>query len=839
MNCSRSAAISEYWQDGMVCGNGKTGVICWGSPYDEKYVFQNMDFLVPSEAPRYTPPEVSGELEEARQAVIHLDDSWNVHGREKTGMYCFHPGESLHIRSAAKPISGYGQWMDFNSGEIVTEYEDTSGKWCRRTFVSHIDDIVITKLGKSDRGEKVNIKLYVDDISELPKFGKTKHGIGPEIGIKYQKIVNPEKKYIGIIAHYPEFEGSERSESGFLVLSKIIIEGGTIKNTEDSVCEIEGADEVILLTKTTCLSQLGSLDAFSPALQSDIIDRYLDTLKAIAEKYTNEAAEFCYQSALIPHQDKQTRLFQAASISFSNTEDLQLSNEELLKKQKQTDNLLDAMVMRTYNLGRYAQISCSGYSVPRLCGLWTGEWNPGWRGAYTMDANVNLQVSGMNTGNIYDAGIGYIYFLLRQLPDWEENAAKVYGMKDALQIPVNTDGMRAMLVEYDQYYPFQYWNAGASWMLVPIFEFWQCFGNCQIPVNERISHLFSKKLLDLEEDVLRPLLLKTMNFWMQLCTPEYFMKADGSPCYQKGKKTLSAGEKYLIIPSYSPENRPKGYGSPIAANASMDIAAARDCLNMVITFCEKTYNEDSEQIISQSRKLLSDLPDYQFDSTGAICEWALHQFKDNNEHRHISHLYCAWPAYETQKDEKLKGACIQAIENRNLENKGKDDTASHGWIHKALVAARLKDGSSAASILRLLYKSNIFYRSMMTDHNTDRSRGVYCTDTIIGLVGVINEMLVYSNEGEIELLPAIAPEWTKGRVCGLMARTRACVKQLDWDLQLKEIKVTIISYVDQTLQISCKYAGNGYRTSRGERKQAQDKVEIGENEEITISFMAD
>lgn len=72
-----------------------------------------------------------------------------------------------------------------------------------------------------------------------------------------------------------------------------------------------------------------------------------------------------------------------------------------------------------------------------------------------------------------------------------------------------------------------------------------------------------------------------------------------------------------------------------------------------------------------------------------------------------------------------------------------------------------------------------------------------------------------------------------------MARTRACVKQLDWDLQLKEIKVTIISYADQTLQVSCKYANNGYWTSRGERKQAQDKVEIGENEEITISFIAD
>lgn len=60
-----------------------------------------------------------------------------------------------------------------------------------------------------------------------------------------------------------------------------------------------------------------------------------------------------------------------------------------------------------------------------------------------MDANVNLQSSGMNTGNIYAAGESYIKFVLKQIPDWEENAAKTYGMTDAIQVPVNTDGDRA------------------------------------------------------------------------------------------------------------------------------------------------------------------------------------------------------------------------------------------------------------------------------------------------------------------------------------------------------------------------------------------------------------
>ena len=86
-----------------------------------------------------------------------------------------------------------------------------------------------------------------------------------------------------------------------------------------------------------------------------------------------------------------------------------------------------------------------------------------------MDANVNIQVSGMNTGHMEKAAWGYMYFILRQIGDWKENAKAVYGMWDALLAPVNTDGNRAIMVEYDIDYPFQYWNAGASWLMVPIF----------------------------------------------------------------------------------------------------------------------------------------------------------------------------------------------------------------------------------------------------------------------------------------------------------------------------------------------------------------------------------
>ncbi len=568
----------------------------------------------------------------------------------------------------------------------------------------------------------------------------------------------------------------------------------------------------------------------------EIVSELSLSIEKVARKYVDAKGSFSYDLAHVPHLEKQSELFNAVSFSLGSHVDKNMCNEALLDKQKDCKSLLDALVEKAYNQGRYIQICCAGFSAPRLCGLWTGEWNPGWRGAYTMDANVNLQVAGMNTGNMYDAAIGYIYFILRQIPDWKDNATLVYGMSDAIQAPVNTDGDRAIMVEYDQYYPFQYWNAGASWLLLPIFEFWQCFGNCKVPVSDRISHIYSQEYLDLEKDILIPLLSMCVNFWKQLCIPEYYTDRNGNACYQAGKKELLDGEKYLIIPTYSPENKPKGYKSAITANATMDISAARDAIKMMVALENAIARDGYERRVEKLEKLMSNLPDYMYDTTGALCEWAMNEYEDNNAHRHISHLYCAWPGYETHDSEILAQACNTAIDNRNRENLGKDDTASHGWVHKALVAARLKNGEAAYDMLYTLMSSDIYYTSLMTDHNTDRSKGVFCTDTSIGVVGVINEMLLYSDTGEIELFPALPQEWTKGSIRGLMARTNAQLTNLEWNVDEGIALASLRSYSDQRIKISCRI-GKGYFSTSGETYQNGTVIEFKANEEINIRVL--
>ena len=787
------------WFDGMVSGNGENGVVVAGSPYSDSYIYNNINFLMPSEDPRYTPDEVTDQLHDARQNVINGNAAWDCDGRQSTYFYAYHPSHVLRTDMTKLAYTDYIRWTDYETAEVGVKYTDIRGTWERTTFSSRADNVTITKISQSSLGAKINMTISLQDCWSLRGFGN-----GNEKDMRYKKLVDDDASYIALIAHYPSYEGSELKDGGWCGLTKVITVGGTqervvLDSTNDSenvaaeqnaAIRISDAKEVYLITKSDRTFDMGKFEDFKDAESYALLDELDAYTTEVAEKYSTDG-KFDYDAALAPHAEEHSALFNAVKLDLGSDGYEDVANEHLIALQQKSETLLPTLVERAYNQGRYAQICCAGSTFSRLCGMWQGEWNSGWRGIYTMDANVNLQASGMSTGNIYAAGEGYIKFVLKQIPDWEENAAKTYGMTDAIQVPVNTDGDRAMMVEYSRWYPFQYWNAGASWMLVPIYEFWQCYGNRTIEYNG--------EMLDLEKDILLPLLTKQANFWEQLCTPEYFTDVDGNARYEEGKTNLLPGEKYLIIPSYSPENYPLGdYDSTITANATMDISAARDGLRMTIEMEKIVKAEGYEQRIAKWERLLALLPEYKYDESGALCEWAMKEYEENNKHRHISHLYPAWPAYETQGNPELVAAINQAIENRNTENQGEDDTASHGWVHKALVAARLKNADSCYDSLMALMADNIYYTSLMADHYTHGGWGVFCTDTTMGTIGIIDEMLLYSNTGVIEALPALPDEWSEGSIEGLRARTNAEV-DLKWTAE--EVEITITSDAAQTIEI--------------------------------------
>ena len=826
----KSATYSEIkltnsftkWRDGMVGGNGKIGFITNGSPTSDVITYQNIDYLMPTSADRDDIPTSPISLDEIRQKIYNKEDFTSGVVIDSWGRIAkYHPGMQLRIDSDFEDddVYDYTRCTNYETAEVGEEFNDGSTVWTRKNFSSRKDNVTITSI--SNTKHDVSITISIDSISKTDGFGKgSDSGQTDETNIQYKELVADDGSYLAQVAHYPNYSNSTWKNGGYAAVTYVIAVGGERKAIQDdttdsynksgydAAIEIKNAKSVYLITALDKTKDMGAMSAFASATSYDIVDSLLTKAKGVADKYTS--GTFSYKAALKPSAEIQKELFNKATLELDYDAELDSKlNEDLIALQKSASTLSPALSNRVYNQGRYAMICCAGYSMSRLSGMWIGTWDPGWRYIYTMDANVNLQSSGMNTSNLSTFGDGYISFVYNQLDDWEKNAKTIYGIDDAILCPPHADGDRAINDEggSDYYnngvkkegYPFQYWNAGAAWMIQPIYEYYQCYGNKTISTYEGDK--------DLLEDILIPMLEMNANFWMGLCTPEYYMNSYGDLCYSNGKTSLLDGEKYAIIPSYSPENITGGsYKSTLGVNAAMDISAAKYAFQMAIELENLVKPAGYTTNVAKYEEFLTKLPVYQFTS-GAVKEWCANGYDDNNTHRHLSHLYLAWPAFETQSDAALAAAAKQAIVDRDTYSTTMDQTKqSHCWLHKGLIAARLKDSEYTTYTLYTMlhakyvsqFGTGLLYNSLMTNHDIYGTSNAYCTDSSLGLIGVMNESLLYSNTGVIELLPACPKTWVSGKYTGLRARTQADVS-CEWTAS--SVSYTITSDIAQTLTI--------------------------------------
>ncbi|MBR5535663.1 MAG: glycoside hydrolase N-terminal domain-containing protein, partial [Clostridia bacterium] len=877
---------SRAWRDGLISGDGEQGYVTSGEPYNDAFVFQYNFFNYPSSQPRVIPNELTGQLEEARENVFNLNDGWKIkdangNTRKRTFLYSYHPGHQLRLKTDyTDTASDYVRWTNYETAETGVKFTDKYGEWKRVSFTSQADGVSITKVEKSSKGQLINMTISIDDIDDMCKAWD---GLSKVSEQRYKKYVGDNCDYIGTVAHYPSYTGSELFDGGYGGVTYVIVEGENatkkkVTLTKDDpmlvsdnvAIEIKNAENIYLITVSDRTYEMTGktsnvMSAFTSMSEYALVDEMVAKTKAVKDKYTIDG-KFSYDAVLQPSAEIQKAEFNRLSFNLYGDEQYaSYDNNALISLQRNTNDRINHEFMRrAYDQARYAQICCGGALAPRLYGMWCAEWNPGWRSIYTLDANVNLQVSAMNTGNLSgDFQYGYITYFLRHSPDFMENARMAYGAHDAIQLSVNTDSDRAMHVEYDNSYPFQYWNAGASWCLLPIFEYWQCFGNQQIPINENMrfenlqhvlgvndggltdeeyNELKERGYLDLEKDILLPLLTKQANFWEQIVTPRYYIDANGKACHDESKTELKEGEKYMIIPTYSPENHPIGYSSTLTANATMDISAARDGLDMVCTI-EKAVGRDGwEEAVEKWQTLKSKIADYKYDNDGALREWAMEEYQENNNHRHLSHLYVAWPAYDTQTDADLYEAASKALNNRLKYNTG-DATAGHGWMHQALVESRLKRGDGMVRSLLKMMNGTAYYSSMMTDHDSNRRNDTYCTDTAFGTLGAVNEALAFSNTGQIEIIPALPTKWKKGEINGMMARSRIEMENISWDIDERRASVTLNSSEDDNaIRLSCGEAWTKAVMNGEELEKKHDEmgsfveVTLMENESVAVEF---
>lgn len=823
---------STWWRDCMITGDGENGALAACDPLNDTILYQHMMFNMPTDDKRDA-PYLAGNLEKVRQDLIEGKDPgtpWTLQYD-----YSFHPGHQLSLKSLqAGEVRDYYRWTDYETAEVGLHYGDDSGEWERRTFASREEHAVITRIA-SLSNDRISLEVTIDAVEDMNWECRE-----TDPNLRYRQYAAQDGAYIGQAVHYPVYENSEIQKGGFAGVTYIVTKGGQKTACEAGILtgglaaepsvfykiRITDAEEVFLITKSARDLEMGTMEEFlaAGAAEPAVFKRLVSDLERIIQKETYLKDGFLeYEALLSPHAEKHGAEFKRVRFAVAGLdEDSALPNEALIEKQQRDKNRLNAaMTERAFYAGRYAAVCAGGYMAPRLGGLWTGAWNGNWQADWTTDANVNLQMAGTNIGALKGVMEGYINFILQSIPDWEENAAMIYGMSGTLMAPPRTDGERSGLVHFNAEYPFQYWNAGASWLLLPLYEYWRCCGNVPVPIGEgletdRLASVLNmgapdssgRKLKEIEErgyfmlaeDLLLPLLTKQAEFWKQLTDPRYYEDKEGNARFSPDKTELEEGERYLLLPGYSPENHPKNSEMPITINSSMDIAAARDGLRMVIAVEEAVGGGEGRKAAAGWNDLYRKLPEIKYDETGALREWALDRYTENHAHRHISHAYFAWPAHESRKNPEIAEGLAAVLKLRKAN--AADKKSGHGWLHIGLVDARLKNGAGVTEALLQLLSNEAYYSSFTTNHNITGD-STYCSDILITVPALILEALVYSDWGEIEILPALPHGLPKGCVEGVLARTETEIRKLTWSLEEKRASVTIFSNIDQKILLSC------------------------------------
>jgi len=171
------------------------------------------------------------------------------------------------------------------------------------------------------------------------------------------------------------------------------------------------------------------------------------------------------------------------------------------------------------------------------------------------------------------------------------------------------------------------------------------------------------------------------------------------------------------------------------------------------------------------------------------------------KHRHISHLYGLFPSDQItpRGTPQLADAAKVSLNNRG------DITTGWAIAWRINCWARLHDGDRTLSIINHLFHPSRTYPNMFDAHPPFQIDGNF------GGTSGIAEMLMQSEGGEIELLPALPTAWASGHVSGLRARG-GFELDIAWaDHKLTSAKITstsgqkaVVRYGDKTTEIQLK-----------------------------------
>lgn len=698
------------WQDAFVTGNGRHGTMVMGQPGSERIICVHEELFIRGwDRHKVAVPSTASLLPEVRRLIES--------GRSDAA-------DELMTGEADRQLVAMGavqRWplIPHPAFDLCIRYTDTTlqaENGYRRQLDLETGETSafwggrggVTESVFSSREHNVNVlRLKATGQRKINLVLGLKETPGRE-GVHFEHNLDSAFSSVSTEAFsgWLSYRAAYKYDAGgYEGLARVSLKGGSMITEGDSL-RIADADEVLVLVRITPLENANL--SVRPSVQGELSRLPLD-----------------YNTLLLPHSRKHAEMFRRMQLDLGCSSDWKTTSTEKMLSDIHKHGVTPLFLEQIHAMGRYLLISSSGKYPPPLQGIWGGGWKPGWIGGFVWDSNINLAVSAASMGNLHECAESYIGYVESLLPGWRLNARNYLGCRGFIVAHYN-DPESGYLTHFGRSFPWMCWPGGAGWNIRPFYEYAMLTGN-EAFLQKHVFPLY-REMADFYEDYL----------------------------------TMDGDSLYHICPSVSPENAPPGTDTWLSKDATMDVAIAKEVFRLLLEM-GRTFRADKKEL-AKWNNYLQRLPSYQINDEGALGEWIDEAYQDVYNHRHLSHLYPVFPGSQLGKSEgdpRLIHAARIALNKRFAFDTG----SAHGLIHVALQAVRLGDIDKVKTNLDRFSRRHYLYDGLVTSHDPEHQ--VYNLDAVLSIPRLLMEMLVYTEKGKIELLPAWPCDYADGSIKGI------------------------------------------------------------------------